>query len=53
MVDDHTPGYRELLGELYAHTGRAWVLGVTGNPGSGKSTLCDRLIQRFRARGIA
>src|SRR5262245_59006127 len=51
MVDDRTAGYRELLGELYPHTGRAWVLGVTGNPGSGKSTLCDRLIQRFRARG--
>ena len=51
MVDDRNPGYRELLCELYPHTGRAWVLGVTGNPGSGKSTLCDRLIQRFRARG--
>jgi len=51
MVDDRSAGYRELLSELYPHTGRAWVVGVTGNPGSGKSTLCDRLIQHLRARG--
>jgi LAO/AO transport system kinase len=50
-VDDASPGYRDLLKSLWPHTGKAWVLGVTGNPGAGKSTLCDRLIEAYRARG--
>jgi LAO/AO transport system kinase len=51
VVDDRTPGWLELLKELWPHTGRARVIGVTGNPGAGKSTLVDRLIQAYRARG--
>ena len=52
VVDDRPPGYAELLKALWPHTGKAWVLGVTGNPGAGKSTLCDRLIQLYRERGV-
>jgi LAO/AO transport system kinase len=52
LVDDRGPGALDLLRALWPHTGNAWVLGVTGNPGSGKSTLCDRLISRYRARGV-
>ena len=48
LVDDHMPGATDVLKDLFPHTGKAWVLGVTGNPGSGKSTLCDRLIEHFR-----
>ncbi len=51
LVDDGATGSHELLKALWPHTGRAWVLGVTGNPGAGKSTLCDRLIEAYRARG--
>jgi len=51
VVDDRTPGYLELLKALWPHTGKAWVLGVTGNPGAGKSTLVDRLIGAYRERG--
>jgi LAO/AO transport system kinase len=51
MVDDRAPGHLELLKALWPHTGKAWVLGVTGNPGAGKSTLVDRLIEAYRARG--
>jgi LAO/AO transport system kinase len=47
-VDDHVGGYLDLLKELFPHTGRAWVIGITGNPGSGKSTLTDRLIEAMR-----
>src|ERR1700728_1141760 len=51
MVDDRSPGYLELLKALWPRTGKAWVLGVTGNPGAGQSTLVDRLIEGYRARG--
>jgi LAO/AO transport system kinase len=40
-----------LLRELFPHTGRALILGVTGAPGSGKSTLCDQLTASYRALG--
>jgi LAO/AO transport system kinase len=50
MVDDEQPGHIELLKELFPATGRAWIVGVTGNPGSGKSTLVDKLIELLRAR---
>jgi LAO/AO transport system kinase len=51
LADDRTPGHRDLLKALYPHTGNAWVIGVTGPPGAGKSTLTDRLIKVFRAEG--
>lgn len=51
LVDDRGPGALDLLRALWPHTGNAWVLGVTGNPGAGKSTLCDRLIAFYRGRG--
>ena len=50
LVDDRGPGWAALLKALWPHTGRAWILGVTGNPGAGKSTLCDGLIAAYRAR---
>lgn len=48
MIDDRGADYTTILRDLFFHTGRAWIIGVTGNPGAGKSTLCDRLIQGFR-----
>ncbi|HZU83392.1 MAG TPA: methylmalonyl Co-A mutase-associated GTPase MeaB [Polyangiaceae bacterium] len=51
LVDDAAEGHRELLKALWPRTGRAWIIGVTGSPGAGKSTLCDRLIEAYRARG--
>lgn len=50
-VDDRVPGYLDLLKQLYPNTGRAWVVGITGNPGAGKSTLTDRLIEALRKEG--
>src|SRR6188508_793155 len=47
-VDDRVPGYLDLLKALFPKTGRAWVIGITGNPGAGKSTLTDRLIEALR-----
>ncbi|RAL23534.1 methylmalonyl Co-A mutase-associated GTPase MeaB [Lujinxingia litoralis] len=51
LVDDGSPLARPILAELSTHTGGAYILGVTGNPGSGKSTLVNRLIGALRARG--
>jgi LAO/AO transport system kinase len=35
LVDDRAGAYLEILKDLYPHTGRAWQIGVTGNPGAG------------------
>jgi LAO/AO transport system kinase len=50
-IDDNLPGADEALRELYPKTGRAQLVGVTGTPGAGKSTLCDRLIAHWRREG--
>jgi LAO/AO transport system kinase len=50
-IDNGVPGVREVLKELYPHTGNAYVIGITGAPGVGKSTLVDRLIENLRLRG--
>lgn len=50
-IDNDVPGVRQALKELYPHTGRAYVVGVTGAPGVGKSTLVDRILEHLRERG--
>ncbi|ELY59924.1 nucleoside-triphosphatase, partial [Natronolimnohabitans innermongolicus] len=50
-IEDRAPGYRELVSALYAHTGEADVIGITGSPGAGKSTLVDKLAETYRDRG--
>lgn len=50
-IDDGTPEAHENLKKLFPHTGRAFVVGVTGSPGVGKSTLTDHLIRLIRDQG--
>ena len=50
-LDDGRPAAVAVMRELYRHTGRAFVLGVTGNPGAGKSTVVDALIHFYRQAG--
>jgi LAO/AO transport system kinase len=50
-LDDGRPEAREILKEIYRHSGHAHIIGITGSPGVGKSTLTDRLIQYLRQEG--
>ncbi|MBW1781188.1 MAG: methylmalonyl Co-A mutase-associated GTPase MeaB [Deltaproteobacteria bacterium] len=49
-IDDGMPEVREVLKELYPHTGKAYVIGITGSPGVGKSTLVDQMVAHLRKR---
>src|SRR5271167_381044 len=49
-IENHQPEAEELLQRLFAHTGRAYLTGVTGAPGTGKSTLVDRLAAYYRKK---
>ena len=51
LVEDESDAGTRLIRDLFAHTGRAYLIGVTGPPGAGKSTLVDRLITQLRAGG--
>ena len=49
-IDDGMPGVREILKDLYPSTGKAYIIGITGAPGVGKSTLVDQMISHLRKR---
>jgi LAO/AO transport system kinase len=51
LVENRASGLATLMSRVYPRTGRAQVVGVTGPPGAGKSTLTDRLTARLRADG--
>src|SRR5438094_6118586 len=50
-VEDGATGSAELMKQVYAHTGRGLVVGITGAPGAGKSSLVDKLATIYRKRG--
>jgi LAO/AO transport system kinase len=53
LIEDEAPEGAELVRRIFSHTGKAYLVGVTGAPGAGKSTLVDRLIVELRSRGTS
>ena len=51
-IEDGAPDAFEKMEKIYSHTGKAYIVGITGAPGGGKSTLVDTLITIFRQRGM-
>jgi len=47
-IEDEIPSAREELKNIYPHTGSAYILGITGSPGTGKSTLVDHIVRALR-----
>jgi LAO/AO transport system kinase len=52
LVENGRPGFEQILAGLHRHLGRARRIGITGPPGAGKSTLTERLVGAYRARGL-
>jgi LAO/AO transport system kinase len=53
LLEDESPESLKEMESLYSHTGRAYIIGVTGAPGVGKSTLTDCLIGAFRRQKLS
>jgi LAO/AO transport system kinase len=51
LVEENGPGAADLLRAVFPHTGRATVIGITGAPGAGKSSLVDRIVEVYRTGG--
>jgi len=50
LIESEAPPARRYLAELHKHAGHAHIIGVTGSPGAGKSTLVTRLVREYRKR---
>jgi LAO/AO transport system kinase len=53
QIEDEVPGAFTEMDGIYAHTGKAYIIGITGPPGAGKSTLTDSLIGYFRKKNLS
>jgi len=50
-IENNAPEARELVAQVYPHTGKAHIIGLTGAGGAGKSTLIEKIVREYRRRG--
>ncbi len=53
LIENEDASRNSILSEVFPHTGKAYVIGITGAPGSGKSSLVDRLLATLRGLGLS
>lgn len=51
-IENEYPDANDIMKELYTHTGHAYVVGITGPPGAGKSTMTDKIARAYRKKGM-
>jgi LAO/AO transport system kinase len=51
LIENEQPEAQKIISFLYPHTGKAYIIGVTGPGGCGKSTLVEKLVEELRCRG--
>ncbi len=51
LVESESPQAEHIMRRIYAHSGKAHIIGLTGSPGAGKSTLADKVIAAFKSLG--
>ena len=51
IIENNAPEAKNLISSIYPHTGKAYVIGITGPGGSGKSTLIEKIIREYRKEG--
>ena len=51
IIENNDPESRDLIAQIYPHTGKAHIIGLTGAGGAGKSTLIEKMVKEYRRRG--